>query len=344
MTKYGSQPTRPISESIAEAVALVVASSVVIFGLISINLEGGEIDQTVPVAREFGAAILDEIGWICGFYLTILIGFYVVTISGQIRGISERATRTSRTLGLYATFIVGAIVPALVLCVMAAIGDPEKLGKLVVAVPALVVLIVMSLTLSGFAVNDKKVQLKIAEIRLKKSIEDGIEYRERSKIKTWKVLVFEPLVLSFILWICCLIFYRPEFSIGVVVLFVLLLVLSGGYMLLCFGLLTSFSPRNGKIDKYATVAIALLSALFSILLISIFVEAAGIFPAIIVLFTFIVPLAMLIWPRAIPGGFLYDWSLRAVASRYLAKKAALNRASARLQIRSIISESNSSAG
>lgn len=162
MNRTESLPSRPVREPLREIVVFSLGWMFLVLWISSIENQTFNFDAFVRLAPVAGLAILQHIGWGFGVYVPVLLGFYVVVIGRQLAADKAKEHETRRELGLVATALAGALVPALFFVVVACIKDPMKAGALIVVVPASLLVFFLAIKLGSFGVVEEELRLKNA--------------------------------------------------------------------------------------------------------------------------------------------------------------------------------------
>ncbi|MCS3494499.1 hypothetical protein M2368_003531 [Arthrobacter sp. JUb119] len=296
---------------------------------------GSGLDEFHRVVRALGDSILEEIGWVCGFYLTILLGFFVVSVTGQIRGTGDRAWQTSRTLGVFSTLIIACTFPAIVLSSVASVGEADKAAKMLVVIPAYTALILLSITLGNYAVNDPRVQLKLARTKLSKAQVNLEIFRSRSRFAAWKVFLLPPLALSFVLASLTMVFYHPVSFSAALGIYAFYAVIGGFCAVTNFHTVISWMMKTSVWDKLLALVLLLfyLAALAAIGVGLAYVSAPLV--GITCSLTGLLPTFAIFLSRKKETSWTRDWNPRAAVANYIYRKSEVEKRWAELQIEHI---------
>jgi len=336
VTRYGEWPSRPLKETITDVLGLSMVFLLITFMFIQVALPvSSDFSDNVAVMRALGRSILEEFGWILGFYLTILLGFYVVTVTGQIRGTGEKAWQTSRTLGLYSTAIVGFTAPALLLSIVAAIGDVERVAKLMLVIPAYCVLVFLSISLGSYAVNDPKVQEKLAKAKLKRASRDLTRFRNRSTLNPLVVVFIPPAVLGMTLAVVAMLVHQVPFSWASLWLCLIFAGMSVAHAWIAFGSVKTYMKASSLMGKLAALFLPALFLLFLAFSGTAFAELISVRFAILWGMAGLIPLVSPLFPGNKKWLWINNWTLAGAASAYFYRKAEQDKLWASLQIESI---------
>lgn len=114
------------------------------------------------LAAVMGTQVLREIGWALGLYIPTLIALYAIVVGGQLVSSEQLAGQTRRTLALVAEVMAASLAPSLLLIVAACISDPPVSGSLFVILPAVGVMLFLSVQLGGFLIPEREQLLRAA--------------------------------------------------------------------------------------------------------------------------------------------------------------------------------------
>ncbi len=121
-----------------------------------------QLRSAFELAALMGKQVLREIGWALGLYIPTLIALYAIVVGGQLVSSEERASQTRRTLALVAEVMAASLAPSLLLIVAACFSDPPVAGSMFVIVPAVGVMLFLSVQLGGFLIPEREQLLRAA--------------------------------------------------------------------------------------------------------------------------------------------------------------------------------------
>lgn len=312
---------RPAREAAIE-ILVMSAVAVMIVALVFV-LPGwpgtpGKYLGLTPVA---GEAALGHIGWTFGAYIPILLGFYAIVIGGQFVGDASSAAKTRRTLGFVAEGMASALVPALVLILVACIADFSKAGVLLVIVPVSAVMFFLSIQLGGFVVFEPAVRLASARQSREWAAERLRALRLRSRRPVWLVVSLNVLVGTGIGCLVLLLFRPSHFQhlLMTVMCFMFALALS----LSAVGGLFTFHTARGRSSRIVGRMLLLsMYGVVTVLTAEVWVAngaGAGLSLASVVVFSALSGLA----PLARVPKAAVTWSVHGASTRYSARSIAL---------------------
>lgn len=316
-----SSPSRPAKAAMTEIFAMSLAGMFIVFAVAVFPGNNDGVHRAMEIAPAMGAAVLQHIGWAFGVYIPILLGFYAIVIGGQLSRDLSSAFRTRRTLGFVAELMTGALVPALVLIIIASIADPSRAGALLLVVPSSAVMFFLAVQLGGFIVFERELRLAAAEGSRSWAKRRLETLRRRSRKPLWLVVVVHTLVGTIIGAGAELVLDRSTRSIGP-------LLATYGSVAFFLGLVGAFGVftfRTARDRLSAVISWIIPAGLYvGVVLLALssldrFGVAAGVSLAVVVTFsaisTFVAPDR---GPRA-----MVDWTIQGGARGYAANAVAL---------------------
>jgi len=187
-----STAARSVGETILEMLALgfvAVAAAGAVLWWTSGADGSGFWDSTVLA----GKGVLDELGWVIGVCVPTLLGFYVLVLGEQLSEVTD-AGRLRRVLGAVAEASFAALIPGLLLVVAYCLSG-ANVGPLFVILPAIGLLLFLTVQLGAFVVFDTSVQLDEALNAHARSRARLYALRQRSRRPTWLVIVVNLAVI-----------------------------------------------------------------------------------------------------------------------------------------------------
>lgn len=312
--------SRPAKEAAAD-IGRMSLLFLILAGLFLTFPEGTNIAKLVERASTAGETVLDHIGWGQGVYISILLGFYIVVIGGQVVASPVEAEKTRRTLGAVAVAMTGAMTPAWLLIVVNCATEPQSSGALFVVLPAAAVTVFLAIQLAGFIVARRVLRIALARQQ---------RYWAKNRLKRLKWRSRRPvgLVLAANVFVAVLsgagtasLFQVP--SEAAWILFMTHVVMAS--LMTAAGIqgVKAISTARDKMDAIA--AWLLPSSLYLITVIL----AVGLFPqfgvAVVssLLVILVCNLASTFWPRRPRPRFLLDWTVQgagtALGAKWVAK-------------------------
>jgi hypothetical protein len=159
-----NSPQRSFKETAVET-AVISSSFVVVVALIVMMSAGAPYNgvQAFEVAASAGDLLFDELGWVMTIYITVLLGFYAVSIGGQIFGGQDSADATRRTMGFVAELMAASTVSFVGFILVYCWQHPSHWPVLVVLIPVVGILVFLALHLGTFVVPRLESQIAQAE-------------------------------------------------------------------------------------------------------------------------------------------------------------------------------------
>lgn len=326
-------PSRAAKEAVSEIMGMSVFGLFIVFalGAFPAGSDGGY--RAVELASRAGIVLLQHIGWAFGAYIPILLGFYAIVIGGQLVADPAVAARTRRTLGFVAEAMAGALVPALVLILVACIAEPSHVGALFVVVPVSALMFFLAVQLGGFIVFERALRLESAERSRNWARQRLHALRHRSPKAIWLIFVVHTVLGGAIGAGTTMLLTRPAGSLAV--LFVL-------YGMIALGL--AFAGVHGVYmfhtarDRASKVVAWLIAS--SLYFAALFLDAeiflkSGLAAGYSVLAIIALSLVLTFWPRNHAPRFLVNWSIQGGAAGLAAKSVVRTYASSVREIREL---------
>ena len=187
--------TRPARQAIAEIVAMSVLT--IVLATVAVFAAGdGSAAQAMTLAATAGESVLAEIGWGLGVQVPTLLAFYAIVVGGQRFAGQAKAWQVRRSLGFVAEAMVAAFLPALLLVVVACLGDSGKVGALFVIGPVTIVMVFLAIQLGGFVVFETHLQMQAAKGSRDWAIERLKELAPRSRVSPALVMVLNAVAAT----------------------------------------------------------------------------------------------------------------------------------------------------
>ncbi|TFD88559.1 hypothetical protein E3T61_12050 [Cryobacterium lactosi] len=190
-------PTRSLQETIVET-AIISATFLAMAGLVVMTsaggLYGGQLAWEIAVGA--GELLFNELGWVMSTYITVLLGFYAVSIGGQILGDQDSADATRRVMGFVAELMAAATVCLLAFIAAYCWQEPSRWAVFIVLIPAVSIILFLALHLGTFLVVKWDFQI-IHAARAKEQAEEGLAgLLNRSTKNFWVVLIVNLVVIA----------------------------------------------------------------------------------------------------------------------------------------------------
>ncbi|UVY84031.1 hypothetical protein NLU66_00105 [Brachybacterium sp. NBEC-018] len=144
--------------------AAVAAGTLFVLTRLVGGLSEGATDDLQRLATELGTSASPHLATALGVVATVLFGILIAIIGSQVvLGDAEAETSVKTALGLIATLSLLALVPAMTVALIAAVGSPELRGALLVSVPVFVALGALVVVIHTIEPGDDPTLLRIAE-------------------------------------------------------------------------------------------------------------------------------------------------------------------------------------
>lgn len=279
--------------------------------------DGFNTTRLLERASKAGDKVLEHIGWGQGVYVSVLLGFYVVVISGQVIASPAVAARTRRTLGAVAVAMTGALTPAWLLIVVNCVMEPQGAGALFVVVPAAAVTTFLAIQMAGFIVAGRELRIALAR-QLRYWAKNRLKrLRWRSRKPVGLVFVANVFVAVFLGAGTASLFHVP--SEAAWILFMTNVVMAS--LMTAAGIqgVKAVSTARDKMDAIAAWLLPFSTYLITLVL------AVGLFPqfgvAVVssLLVVLMCNLASTFWPRRPRQRFFLDWTVQGAGTALGAK-------------------------
>lgn len=166
--KSSATPPRELRTVLSEFAGLVLMALIVAVVLPAAFMTGA-LDTLSRMIFDGGKELYAQAGWALTLYITVLLGFFAVSIGGQILATPVEGNRIRRTLGLTAEVLAALSVPMISYIIWYCIQTPSKLAGLLAIVPAYGLMTFLALQLGRFVVYDVDKRLRV--------LDEGIEKR-----------------------------------------------------------------------------------------------------------------------------------------------------------------------
>jgi hypothetical protein len=181
------------------ALDFAVLSAAVLFigvGIPAAFFGGAPVPQDVWITLSDGGAVLfDEIGWVLTLYVTVLVGFFVIIIGGQIVGSAAEATRLRGNLGFIGLLLAASSVPLLVYVVSHCLSSDDWAG-LIVIIPVGSLVVYLGIYVGRFVVLDDESKLRAIDVQIEQRDTRIVALTKRSNRTSWVVMAITSLVIA----------------------------------------------------------------------------------------------------------------------------------------------------
>lgn len=155
--------TRSVREAIPETVAMLLLLMVLVGTPIYLAADHSDAEGVWIVTATAGALLYEQAGWALNTYIAVLLGFYVVSIGGQLLGGPNVALRTRRILGFVGELMTAATVVLFLFLVFYCARETDKWALMIVFVPMVAIIAFLGLQLGGFVVFERSLRIAAAE-------------------------------------------------------------------------------------------------------------------------------------------------------------------------------------
>jgi len=265
-----------------------------------------------------GKGVLDELGWVIGVYVPTLLGFYILVLGEQLSEVTD-AGRLRRILGAVAEASFAALIPGLLLVVAYCLND-ANVGPLFVILPAIGLLLFLTLQLGGFVVFDTSVQLDEAMKAHARSRARLHALRERSRRPTWLVIVVN--LAAIVVVVCASVSAAGAWSwLTEPVIFLFAAI--GAVAACLFGAFAAVLLAEGTVlSRSGAIAVVAVMWLTGVGIVQDFVQQRYTPLAVAVLAMAAVVTSSAVWPLRHSSRVLADWTLAGVFAAVIARREA----------------------
>ena len=293
----------------------VVVVSLLLYG----NVAGA--DAVVVWLKAGGKVLYDQLGWTLGLYVTVLLGFYAVSIGGQVLGGGAAVARARRILGVVAELMAAVTAPVVLMVAFYCVFDPPKWAVFLVLLPVVGVVLFLALQLGAFVIFDRASQIAEAERARAWARHKMTTLALRSRRRVTVVLLLNALAVAILAVLVTVptSSIRDAVELGAITFAAVLLLLG-------MNALGIYLYRTGAHDPFSVAADFLPS--FA-------VNGVGIAVGVIVVLppggaalgwgvfaTIAATLLSSFWPRTRMNRFVLDWSVQGAASTLAARTVA----------------------
>jgi hypothetical protein len=162
-TAHPASETRSVSEAVAETAALSLTALLLVFIPFSIIGAVDSPDAALRAAGSAGEALIPHVGWALTGNVTVLLGFYLVVIGGQILDGGD-AARTRRVFGFVAELMAAASTSILALIIVHCTQNPDAWGVIVAVLPMVMIIVFLAAQVGRFFILDREQRLAAAVI------------------------------------------------------------------------------------------------------------------------------------------------------------------------------------
>jgi hypothetical protein len=158
---HPASETRSVGAAISETAGLALGVVLLLFVPFAII---GALDSwgaAVDAASSAGEALIPHVGWALTGDVTVLLGFYLVVLGGQILDGGD-AARTRRVLGVVAESMAAASIGILALIVVHCVQTPTEWGVIVAVVPMVLIIVFLAVQVGRFLILDREQTLTAA--------------------------------------------------------------------------------------------------------------------------------------------------------------------------------------
>ena len=308
-------PQRSFKETAVET-AVISAAFVVIVALIVMMAAGAPYNGVLAleVAASAGDLLFDELGWVMSIYITVLLGFYAVSIGGQIFGGQDSADATRRTMGFIAELMAAATVSFVGFILVYCWQHPSHWPVLVVLIPIVGILVFLALHLGTFLVPRLETQIAQAE-KLRSQLEARLgSVRIRSTRNIYVVMAVNLMILAAAAFAVVIPISEMTWAnvalLGLTYLGLTLVLLAADILAL-----HSFFTFSDRLSRAITgVVMPVLTNLIVAMLI--FLPGMPVHFGVSVAFVVIGTAVTAFWPRRFSPRWFLDWSIKGAIANW----------------------------
>jgi hypothetical protein len=215
--------TRSVRESLSETIAMTLMLLLLAGVPMYLAANSAGAAGSWNAVANAGSLLYEQAGWALNTYIAVLLGFYVVSIGGQLLGGPKAALRTRRILGFVGELMAAAtVVLFFFLLVAYCAREPDKWASMIVFVPMVAIIAFLGLRLGSFVVFERSLRIAAAE-KTRASTEELIEklgaYSSRS---FWLVWVVTSAAVAIVALLVSLPLLKPGSTVWAFGLFLLL--------------------------------------------------------------------------------------------------------------------------
>jgi len=118
--------------------------------------------RAVEAAPRAGRDVLNEMGTVLSVYVTVLVGFYVAVLGGQLRAPVDHAERARRMLGSIAVMMAGSLISLYGICVIYCVSGSPRIGILCALTPICALVVGLAIQVGRLNVYSRAQKLKMA--------------------------------------------------------------------------------------------------------------------------------------------------------------------------------------